>query len=108
MTMEKFVQVFTTLKTEEDAELVAKALVKKKLSGYVQISRITSIYRREGQIEMVEEWRLGIKTREALFSDVKALISATTSQVASELIITPLLGGSEEYLSWLDREIVKK
>jgi len=106
--MGKFVQVFTTFKTEEDAELVARTLVTKKLSGYAQISRVTSIYRWGGQIEMVEEWRLGIKTREELFSDVKALISGTTSQVASELIVTPLLGGSEEYLSWLDREIITK
>lgn len=106
--METYVQMFTTVSTEKDAERVAKTLVEKRLAAVVQIFPTTSIYRREGRIETAEEWRLSVKTRMDLCSDVEAAIRDFTSRVASEMIVTPILGGSYQYLDWLNKEIIRK
>ena len=106
--METYVQMFTTINTEQDAERIAKALVEKRLAGAVQIFPTTSIYRREDRIETAEEWRLSIKTRMDLCSDVEAAIREFTSRVVSEMIVTPILGGSDQYLDWLNKEMIRK
>ncbi|SEM00864.1 divalent cation tolerance protein [Syntrophus gentianae] len=109
--MEEYVQVFTTVNREKegiDGRTVAKALVEKKLAACVQISPMTSVYRWEGQIETEEEWRIIIKTRKNLCGDVEKVIRDLTSYVVSEFIITPIIGGSTEYMDWMEKQLLKK
>jgi len=106
--MGTYVQVATTVDTEADAEKIAGSHVAKWLAGCVQISPITSIYRWEGKIETAREWRLCIKTREDLCEDVDEVITALSSYQVPELIVTPILAGSEAYLAWLDKELLRK
>jgi len=109
--MDEYVQVFTTVNREKagiDGRAVAIALIEKKLAACVQISPMTSVYRWEGQIETEEEWRIIIKTRKSLCEDVEKVIRDLTSYVVSEFIITPIVGGSEEYMNWMDKELLKK
>lgn len=109
--MEEYVQVFTTVNREKegiDGRAVAKALVEKKLAACVQISPMTSVYRWEGQIETEEEWRIIIKTRKNLCEDVEKVIRDLTSYVVSEFIVTPIIGGSEEYMNWMEQQLLKK
>jgi periplasmic divalent cation tolerance protein len=109
--MEEYVQVFTTLNREKagiDGGAVAKALIEKKLAACVQISPMTSVYRWEGEIETEEEWRIIIKTRKDLCEAVEKVIRDLTSYVVSEFIVTPISGGSEEYLAWMATQLLKK
>ncbi len=109
--MEEYVQVFTTVNREKagiDGRAVAKALIEKKLAACVQISPMTSVYRWEGQIETEEEWRIIIKTRKNLCEDVEKVIRDLTSYVVSEFIVTPIIGGSEEYMNWMEKQLLKK
>jgi len=106
--MQRYVQISTTVDAEEDAEKIAGTLVEKRLAGCVQIYPITSVYRWEGKIEIAREWRLCIKTREDLCADVDSLIAALSSYSVPEVVVTPIIAGSEAYLDWLDQELLKK
>jgi len=106
--MGTYVQVSTTVDVEADAEKIACSLVEKRLAGCVQIFPITSIYRWQGKIETAREWRLCIKTREELREDIDEVIAALSSYQVPEVIVTPILAGSEAYMAWLDNELLRK
>ncbi len=106
--MGTYVQVTTTVDAEADAEKIARTLVENRLAGCVQISPITSIYRWEGKVETAREWRLSIKTRENLCEAVDGVIGALSSYQVPEVIVTPIIAGSETYLDWLDRELLEE
>jgi len=106
--MGTYVQVSTTVDVEADAEKIACSLVEKRLAGCVQIFPITSIYRWQGKIETARERRLCIKTREELREDIDEVIAALSSYQVPEMIVTPILAGSEAYMAWLDNELLRK
>ncbi len=106
--MENYVQVSTTVGAEGDGEKIARFLVENRLAGCVQISPVTSVYRWEGKIETAREWRLCIKTREDLCEEVDRAIAALSSYSVPELLVTPIVAGSQAYLDWLDKELLKK
>jgi periplasmic divalent cation tolerance protein len=43
-----------------------------------------------------------VKTRASLFSEIISLVKETHSYEVPEIIALPIIGGSEEYLKWLD------
>jgi periplasmic divalent cation tolerance protein len=76
--------------------------------GCVQISPITSIYRWQGNVETAREWRLCAKTREDLCEAADRVIASLSSYSVPEVIVTPIIAGSESYLAWLDGELAGK
>ncbi|MBC7190262.1 divalent-cation tolerance protein CutA [Candidatus Aerophobetes bacterium] len=107
--MLEFVQVFTTTCKKEEAEEIARLLVEKRLAGCVQIAGpVFSIYRWEGKIEQTEEWLCIIKTEKSLYREVEEAVKASHSYKTPEIIATPVVAGSKDYLSWLQGELVPK
>ena len=55
--MSSFIQVSTTINTQEGAKKIADTLIEKRLVACVQISGlITSTYWWQGLIEVAQEW----------------------------------------------------
>ncbi len=105
--MEQFIQISTTVDKQDIAEKIAHALVEKRLAGCVQVSGpIVSIYRWKGRMERTPEWLCTAKTRQNLYTEVEKAIKAVHPYDAPEIIATPILAGSEEYLSWLEGELL--
>jgi periplasmic divalent cation tolerance protein len=103
--MAEFVQVVTTTAGAEEARRIAEALVEKRLAGCVQIvGPIESIYRWQGKIERAQEWQLWIKARSSQFAEVEWAIRALHSYEVPEVLATPVVVGSESYLTWLRSE----
>ncbi|MEM2915366.1 MAG: divalent-cation tolerance protein CutA [Candidatus Bathyarchaeia archaeon] len=104
--MNKFVQVLTTCETKDRAEKIAEALVNRKAAGCVQIiGPVTSIYRWKGQIEKAEEWLCIIKTKSELYDEVEKIVIQNHTYETPEVILTPIIEGSKEYLKWLRNEV---
>ena len=98
--------VLSACDSEEQATLVARALVEQRLAACVNIvPGARSIYRWKGQIEDASEWLLVIKSRRDLFDGLRAAIGKIHSYEAPELVALPIVDGSESYLSWMDREL---
>jgi len=104
-----FIQVVTTTEKKGDAEKIARTLVEKRLAGCVQIvGPVVSTYRWKGKIENAEEWLCFIKTRSNLYQEMERLIRAIHPYEIPEIIALPIVGGSSDYLKWLDGELGQK
>lgn len=93
--------VMTTAGTEEEAEDLAGAMVEAGLAACVQIQRVRSVYRWEGETRREPEWLLICKTRAGRFEALQALIQERHSYSVPEVVQLPITAGSPAYLRWL-------
>lgn len=103
--MTDFIQVFTTIDSEEGARRIAGALVEQGLAACVQVlGPIASTYRWKGKIEKAEEWLCIIKTGRQHWENLEAEIRRMHPYEVPEIIAVPILTGSAAYLEWLSGE----
>ena len=94
--------VSTSADSEELLSRVANALVEKRLAACCQISGpIESIYRWDGKVEKSAEHTCSIKTLSKHVSAIIAMIRELHSYDEPEIVVTPIVGGSESYLKWI-------
>jgi len=104
--VEEYTQVFTTTEKKEGAEKIAKALVKKRLAGCVQIVwPIVSTYWWKGNVETVEEWLCYIKSKRDLYDELEKIIKGMHPYETPEIIAMPIVAGSKDYIGWLRNEL---
>jgi len=104
--MEDFVVIYTTTCSKEDAKRISKHLVEEKLAGCVQITGpIQSTYRWDDNIEIDEEWLCSIKSRKDLIVEVEKAIRKIHPYDVPEIVALPIIGGSDDYLTWLKDQL---
>lgn len=104
--MADYVQVLTTVGSEEEAGRIASLLVERRLAACVQVvGPITSRYRWQGKIEDEREWQCLAKTTRAAYEAVEAAIREAHSYDEPEIIATPIVAGSRGYLAWIDANV---
>jgi periplasmic divalent cation tolerance protein len=95
--------VLITAGSEEEARRIAKLLVKKKKAACVNIvPEVDSHFRWKGKLDSARESLLLAKTRASLFPEIINLVKEIHSYEVPEIIALPMIGGSKEYLRWLD------
>jgi periplasmic divalent cation tolerance protein len=95
--------VLITAGSEEEAHKIAKLLVEERKAACVNIvPGVDSLFRWKGKIDSARESLLLVKTRASLFPEIITLVKETHSYEVPEIIALPIIGGSEEYLKWLD------
>jgi periplasmic divalent cation tolerance protein len=101
-----FMQVVTTIDRREAADVLARAIVERKLAACVQIvGPIRSVYRWKGNIETAEEWMCIVKTTAVKFADLEREIKAHHSYETPEILATPVTAGNADYLAWLGASV---
>lgn len=99
------VQITTTTETRDAARAIADHLVENHLAACVQVvGPITSTYRWQGSVERTDEFMCFIKTRRALAAEVETAIVSLHSYENPEIVVTPIEGGSSDYLTWVASE----
>jgi periplasmic divalent cation tolerance protein len=99
--------VLNTCGSAEEAERLARSLVDERLAACVTvISPVRSFYHWKGAVADAAEWLLVIKTSRALFARLRAALEAAHSYDLPEIIALPVIEGSNNYLSWLDSELL--
>jgi periplasmic divalent cation tolerance protein len=95
--------VLITAGSEEEAHKIAELLVNEKKAACVNIvPEVDSLFRWKGKIDSAHESLLLVKTRASLLSEIISLVKQIHSYEVPEIIALPIVGGSEEYLKWLD------
>jgi len=95
--------ILITAGSEEEAHKIAKLVVNQKKAACVNIvPRVDSLFRWKGKIDSAHESLLLVKTRASLLSEIVSLVKQAHSYDVPEIIALPIVGGSEEYLKWLD------
>jgi periplasmic divalent cation tolerance protein len=98
--------VLMTVGSQQEAEQIAAKLVAEMLAACVNvIPGVTSIYRWEGKVQRDQEWLLVAKSREDVLPALVERVQALHSYDLPEIIALPLVGGSEPYLRWVEREV---
>ncbi|HEY8083016.1 MAG TPA: divalent-cation tolerance protein CutA [Solirubrobacterales bacterium] len=101
-----YVQVLTTVGSEEEAERIGSALVDRRLAACVQVvGPIASRYRWEGKIEESREWQCLAKTEAARYPEVEEAIREFHSYDEPEIVAMPIVAGSKGYLDWISESL---
>ncbi|MBW8059884.1 MAG: divalent-cation tolerance protein CutA [Solirubrobacterales bacterium] len=102
----EYVQVLTTVGSEEEAERVCSALIDRRLAACVQVlGPITSRYRWKGEVEEGREWQCLAKTEAAKYAEVEEAIRRVHSYQEPEIVAIPILAGSKGYLDWISDNV---
>jgi periplasmic divalent cation tolerance protein len=100
----KYVIVITTCPDDQRATQLAAALVERRLAACVQASSISSTYRWQGVVETANEVRLLIKAKYTDYDAIEAFIRSTHSYENPEVLVIPVIAGSQSYLEWIEAE----
>jgi periplasmic divalent cation tolerance protein len=104
--MTDFIQVITTVDSEEEAQNIAGAVVGERLAACAQIiGPISSTYHWNNAIENAEEWLILIKSRSDLFAELSALIQQIHPYDVPEIVAVPVVAGGRSYLDWLGGQL---
>jgi len=96
--------VLVTASTQEEAQMIARGLLEKKLAACCNIiSGVRSLYWWQGKIMDDNEVLMVIKSRSDMFEKIKETVIACHSYAVPEIIALPLTAGSAPYLQWIDK-----
>ena len=103
--MKEYIQVITSTQHKEDAGKIAAELIRMKLAACTQIlGPVNSSYWWNGNVETANEWLCIIKSKKSLYSKIEAVIKKMHPYQIPEILALPVVGGSKDYLKWLDNE----
>lgn len=98
------VEIQVTCGSEDEADLLAGALVEARLAACVQQLPIRSTYRWDGAIQRDDEVLLLVKTTAERLDGVRELVAARHSYDVPAITVVPVVDGSPEYLEWVAAE----
>jgi periplasmic divalent cation tolerance protein len=85
-----------------DAARIAEVLVERRLAACVQcLPGMRAVYRWKETVEHGEESLLLIKTTAAAYPGLQAALVELHPYELPEIIVTPIIGGLPDYLSWV-------
>ena len=97
-----YVIVIVTTSSKQEAEKIAQRLLDKRLIACANIiGPVSSLFRWSGEIERAEEYLMLLKSRKDLFEKLAETVKALHSYEVPEILVLPVVGGSEAYLAWL-------
>ena len=99
--------VFSACGSAEEARKLARHLVETRVAACVNvIPGAYSVFHWEGKLEEASEWMLIVKTTRARLEALKSELRKMHSYAVPEVVAVPIVDGSEDYLEWLDREVL--
>ena len=106
--MEQFdyIVVFITTNTTGEAQQIARLLLEQRQAACVNIiPEVDSRFWWEGALDSAQESLLVIKTKVSLLPEIIKLVKGIHSNTVPEIIALPIIGGNQDYLDWIDKEV---
>ena len=98
-------QVQFAIDDQQIAYDIVTALLDRHLVACAQqLGPIVSRYWWKGQQEDSHEWLVLLKTRSELSDTIMSVITEMHPYETPEVIVVPVLGGSEKYVQWVESE----
>lgn len=102
----RYIMVFITAADNEEARLIARVLLEQRKAACVNIvNGVSSSFRWQGQMNDETESLLLVKSTSELLNDIIEIVKEVHSYETPEIIALPIIGGSGEYLKWLEESI---
>ena len=108
MGMEEFAYtvLIITASNPEEAQQIANLLLNHKKAACVNIvPGVSSLFWWQGKIDSAQESLLMVKTKTSLLGEIITLIKQIHSYDVPEIIALPVVGGNQDYLDWIGREV---
>lgn len=103
--MAEYIEVHTTIDSQQGAQKIANALVSRRLAACIQVSGpIISTYWWQGKMEQAEEWVCTAKTRSELYSQLEQAIREVHTYDVPEILAVNVVAGNTDYLNWVAQE----
>src|SRR4051812_13400515 len=103
--MSDFAIVLTTMPDDPRADELARTLVSERLAACVNVhGPMSSTYRWKETVQLEAERQLVIKTTRDRLPLLERRLRELHPYELPELIVVPVVGGSEEYLRWVRAE----
>jgi periplasmic divalent cation tolerance protein len=100
------ITVLVTAKDKAQARKIARRLLEAKLIACANIVEgVESLFWWQGKIDSATEALLILKTRRSLLKKIILEVKATHSYDTPEVIAMPIIGGSADYLKWIDTSV---
>ena len=101
----RFILVYTTLPSREQATKVASILVKKRLAACCNIiNNVTSVYEWEAQVHVIEEVILLAKTTQERWDEIQETLKSLSPWKCPAIIAWHPTSGSPDFLSWVQSQ----
>jgi periplasmic divalent cation tolerance protein len=101
-----YIVLFITTATAEEAQRISRVLLEQKKVACVNIvPRVNSLFWWQGKLDSAEESLLIVKTKASLLSEIVPLVKEIHSYDIPELIALPIIGGNQDYLDWIQKEV---
>ena len=106
--MDKTVNVIvliTAINMEEAQKIGSMLLSERKIACVNIVKEVDSMFWWKNKIVENRETLLIVKTNSALLDDIVAMVKKVHSYEVPEVIALPIVGGSSDYLKWLNNEV---
>jgi periplasmic divalent cation tolerance protein len=100
----EFVTVSTNTDDRTVAEEIARSIVENRLAACAGISLSDTVYHWDGVLCSSAGFVVCFETTSAAASLVEAEIIRLHPEENPKVLVSPILGGSEDYLAWIRRE----
>jgi len=101
-----YIVVFITTNTAGEAQRIAALLLEQRQAACVNIiPEVDSRFWWEGELDSAQESLLVIKTRASRLPEIINLVKGVHSNTVPEIIALPIVGGNQDYLDWIDKEV---
>ncbi|MEV0415401.1 divalent-cation tolerance protein CutA [Streptomyces sp. NPDC050448] len=98
--------VLTAVDSAQAAAALARGAVQARLAACAQISGpVTSVYHWKDALETSQEWQVLFKTTTAAYPALEARLTAEHPYDTPEIIATPVVRVSADYLAWVAAEV---
>lgn len=102
---DELLQVATTHDDRAKAQALARSAVRARTAACAQVSGpITSVYWWDGDVAEDEEWVVTFKTTRGRLRALQKHVEGEHEYDVPELVATPIVEGSAEYLAWVREE----
>jgi len=107
MEQRNYIVVFITVKDSEEAQKIANSLLKRRQAACVNIvPEVNSHFWWKDKLDSTRESLLIVKTKESLLPELMKSVKKIHSYSIPEIIALPIVGGSQDYLDWIDSEVI--
>ena len=106
--MEKpaYIVLLITTNSSEEAHKIAEMLLDQRKVACVNIvPKVSSLFWWQGNLESDQESLLIIKTKAAQLTEIVRSVKELHSYDVPEIIALPIIGGNQDYLDWIDKEV---
>ena len=101
-----YIVLFITTPTTEEAQRISRALLEQRKVACVNIvPRVSSLFWWQGKIDSARESLLIVKTTASQLNELVTLVKEIHSYDVPEIVAMPIVGGNQEYLEWIGKEV---